>query len=79
METNIFLLASKMLKTASDTFANRVCNDLDAETCNLITDEIRDDIRKWNSPDDDWPEDASFIPDWVLMRYLSHKLKEDTA
>ncbi len=78
MDKQLLLLASQMLKLASDKFCNHGCNDLDGEALSLITDENKlcNDIREWNG-DDPWPEKANQIGDSSLMHYLSDKLKEE--
>jgi hypothetical protein len=81
MEKQILILASEMLKLASDTFANHGCNDLDEEILLKITDEKKlcDDIRTWNGDEEcEWPERVKSIGDDTLMHYLSDKLKEES-
>jgi len=73
------LLAAKMLKLAADKFSRNICNDLSSDVKELITSELCNDIGKWSGDSKDtWPENEHHIPDWMLMSYLSDKLRDET-
>jgi len=78
MKVNELRLAAAMLKIASEKFSNHGCNDVDEKLYEGWTDEERQqlikDINEWDG-DEDGPSDVTYIPDWVLMAYLSDKIK----
>jgi len=78
MTKQILLIASKLLDQASEQFSNHGCNDLDKEVLEAITDEskITKDIRKWFD-DDVYPKSITDVEDWILMDFISDKLKEE--
>ena len=73
----MMLLASRMLDMAQDEFSNHGCNDLPREICELITEDMLEDMRQLNSKGKDpWPEKSHNVGDSSLMWYLSEKLKQ---
>ncbi len=76
MDKQLLLLAAKLLDLSSDEFSNHGCNDLDKEIISSLKgeDELCEDISKWMGDPD---LNISHIPDWMLMRYISNKFKEE--
>lgn len=74
MDNQILLLASKMLKIASEEFSNHGCNDLDKDVIELSNTELCKQIEIWNG-DDEWSIDnLDQVPDWMLMDFLKDQL-----
>lgn len=73
-------LASEMLKLASDTFGNHICNDIEDSIYEGWTiDERKQFVKEfyeWNGNPEDYDENFLHIPDFALMKFLSHKLKQ---
>ena len=77
----LLLLASEMLLLAENDFSNHRCNDLSDKVVKLITPELCEEMRQWNSKGNDpWPwSPESFLATThtiSLMHFLGIKLKE---
>jgi len=83
MKKHELLLASKLLKIASESFARHCCNDLPKEIRNSLTEEQWEEINKkaneWNgTPEEHKPGDTQIKwYDWYVMSYCAKKLKEE--
>ena len=75
-----FLLASRLLDMASETYGNHGCNDMDKDMFNGISDEdkleLEKDINRRNSSDPDEYCEFDRIPDWWWMAYFADVLAE---
>lgn len=75
MDKQILLLASKMLKIASEQFSNNGNNDLTDDVLGVIDDEKKlcDQLRDWME-DGSWPDNIGQVGDDWLCSFLSDKL-----
>ena len=73
----LLLLASEMLNLASDEFSNHGCNDLDDKVVKMISPELCEEMKQWNSKGEtSWPWSPESVGGSSLMHYLSYRLKE---
>jgi hypothetical protein len=79
MTNKELLLISHLLKMASDTFCEHICNDFNLS--NFFTEDERiafnQEYHEWNGdPESHNPEAAKsgYVMDWILMSYFSHKI-----
>lgn len=72
----ILKLAYRVLGMCSEEFSHHICSDIDTKIFKGISDRkgLLKDIKKVMS-DEDMAE-LSDVPDWLLMEYLSKKLKK---
>ena len=76
MNSKELLLASKFLDLASDEFSNHCCGEVDDNFWDGWTKEEKEQLAKeihaWNGDND---AECLLNYDWLLMRFLSYKLK----
>lgn len=80
MDNKIILkLASELLELASTEFSYHGCNDLDKSLLGLLSEDekiqLLNDYHKFNN-DISFPNRFESLPDWALMSFIAHKLKE---
>jgi len=82
MKSYELTLAAKLLKQASHVFGNHGCNDVDTEMVNHISEEekieLEQGFNRWNCPSGEPDQYCPFssIPDFALMSYMGHRLRE---
>ena len=69
----ILSLAAIFLERHADELSNAGCNDLDSEMLGEISNDWLDEINRWDRCDFDKIER---VPDWLLARFVSFKLKQ---
>ncbi len=72
------ILASKMLKLASNEFGNHSCNDVKDSLYDEWTTEERKQFVKeyheWNGDPEEYNENFLHLPDFAIMNFLADKL-----
>jgi len=72
------ILASYFLNLASDEFGNHGCNDVEQSVWNNWTIEERQqfvkEFHEYNGDPEEYDPNFLYLPDFVLMGFLSHKL-----
>ena len=79
MDIKQFKLAADLLDIASEEFSNHVCNDIPDEIYRGWTIKERQSFVKeyheWNGDPKEYDPDHIYLPDWAVMSFLAHKLK----
>jgi hypothetical protein len=82
MKANELKLAAVMLEMAENEFSNHGCNDVDESVWKDWSIEERrtfvKEIGEWNGDTEEYDEDHLYLPDWYIMAFLAHKLKEES-
>jgi hypothetical protein len=72
-------IAARLLDLAADEFSNHGCNDFNAKAEGLTPDEIQEITVKLKAEVDDDNYGANgYFDDWLLMRHLAKRLRDDT-
>lgn len=79
MNKNILIMASKILKVASDQFADNGCNDLDEDIKVLSNDMIMKQIQKHLGEEYNKTFSLTIdgVQDWMLMDFLAEQLEKE--
>lgn len=71
-------LAAELLFDAGEKFANNMCNDVDESYFDGWTLAQRrkfvKEFHEWNGDIEDYNENHLHIPDFALMKFISHRL-----
>lgn len=75
------IIAAKFLEEASNAFSYHGCNDVSSEFYEGISKEevekLTTDYNHWNSTDRYDDCEPYHVPDFALMSFLAHKLKQE--
>lgn len=80
MEQPHLKLISKILNLASDDLSNNGCNDIEDEFFTDISVEEKrkmfKELHDWNKTPEDYDPTDLWTSDWLLAKFLAHKVDE---